>query len=151
MDWQGKPKFFSFIVDYVFGVLCLAFGGYLIYLGGWGRIPHDSRTAYCVLGCIPLLFSILVFSRALVTYGMTQYRVGGEKVEVKSGFFIRKHVSCLLTDIRNVTVSQSLLGAVLGYGQVEITTAATTSNATIKFSGIRDFKLVAAMLQNPEK
>ena len=75
-----------------------------------------------------MIILIVVFSWALSIYGGRQYVVTTHRLISKRGIIKRRSTELLLKKCEGVQVDQSLLGRVLDYGTVNVTTGEATNS-----------------------
>jgi uncharacterized membrane protein YdbT with pleckstrin-like domain len=83
---------------------------WLLISGTWSNITW-----------IPLVIAFLVLLAAFVKWQSSDFAVTNKRVMMKVGVFRTRSVELLLSKIEAVAVDQSLLGRVLGYGDIVVT------------------------------
>ena len=83
---------------------------WLLISGTWSNITW-----------IPLVIAFLVLLAAFVKRQSSDFAVTNKRVMMKVGVFRTRSVELLLSKIEAVAVDQSLLGRVLGYGDIVVT------------------------------
>ena len=77
-----------------------------------------------VLRQASVLFVFLVFFWGLATYGMVRFSsltINTNQILLRTGVFTRQTKGFSLNKIESVNIRQSILGALLGYGTLDIT------------------------------
>ena len=87
-----------------------------------------------VIVCIMLLILVFAFGWAISIYGGRQYVVTTHRLICKRGIIMRKSFELLLRKCEGVQVEQSILGRILNYGTVLV----TTGEATNRYKHISD-------------
>ena len=83
-------------------------------------------------GLIPLIIAALIITPALIKYFYTNLILYDKKIRGEVGFFKSQTLDAPLDKINDVYVSQGILGRMLGYGNICI----STSSSAFKFKGI---------------
>lgn len=108
------------LLDGVFVILALVF---------WRVL--DSSTALVVWLVPAIVTSVLLVVR-WVPLRMTRYVLTSRRLVRESGLFTRVSVDSYLDKINNVDHRQTLLGRMLGYGDLEIDTASETGTTSFR-------------------
>lgn len=103
------------------GALAALFGS-LFVGGGW----FDSLLVWG--GWVALLVGVILLVRAFVIWWSLVYVVTNHKVMKVSGILRKTAAGAALEKINDTTIAQPLLGRVLGYGTVQVLTAADESD-----------------------
>lgn len=80
----------------------------------------DFRLALQVVGSLLLLIGLIDLGRALFVQWTTEIAVTNKRVIHKRGFIRRDTAEMNMDKVESVTVGQSLLGRLLGYGTVTV-------------------------------
>lgn len=70
---------------------------------------------------VVLLIGVLMLVPPFVSYQTTELGVTNKRVIVKTGLIRRRTIELLLRQVEAISVDQSLLGRLLGYGSITIT------------------------------
>ena len=70
---------------------------------------------------VVLLIGVLMLVPPLVSYQTTELGVTNKRVIVKTGLIRRRTIELLLRQVEAISVDQSLLGRLLGYGSITLT------------------------------
>ena len=70
------------------------------------------------LAFIPLAFATWFFFVALIDFFFSEYAVTNQRVFMKEGLIWRTSVETMLTSVAKSELQQSILGRILGYGQL---------------------------------
>ena len=97
---------------------------------GVAFIPVDPIAIVCLV----LGIWIFAFAWAISIYGGRQYVVTTHRLIFKRGIIMRRSFELLLRKCEGVQVEQSILGRILGYGSVLV----TTGEATNRYKHIRN-------------
>jgi uncharacterized membrane protein YdbT with pleckstrin-like domain len=91
-------------------VLVLIVGVVLLFFPGLTQ----ARTVVLVIG-------VLMLIPPFVSYQTTELGVTNKRVIVKTGLIRRRTIELLLRQVEAISVDQSLLGRLLGYGSITLT------------------------------
>ena len=72
-------------------------------------------------GLVVLLLGVVMLVPPFVTYRTTELGVTNRRVIVKTGLVRRRTLELLLRQVEAISVDQSLLGRVLGFGSITLT------------------------------
>lgn len=126
---------------------------FLAHILNVGQNYVDSMSTY---GLIPMVSMIGVISMASALLNMTygyyvrRYQVGPDMIETFYGLVSRKMQRIEYRHIRSVNVDQGLIGRLLNYGMVEISTAANEGGDLI-FNNVADPTLVQEQIYRRKK
>jgi membrane protein YdbS with pleckstrin-like domain len=81
-------------------------------------------------GLVVLLIGVTMLARAFVIWWSEQYFVTNQKVMKISGILRKTAEGSALEKINDIKISQTLLGRMLGFGTLQVLTAADESNLT---------------------
>jgi len=81
---------------------------------------------------IPLIIAVLIILPALIKYFCTNIILYDKKIRGEIGFLKKQTLDAPLDKINDIYVSQGILGRILGYGNINI----STSSSTFNFKGI---------------
>ena len=87
-----------------------------------------------LLGTIFGIFGILSLWQAILYKKSSEYVITNKRLILKTGIIARKSVEIMLTKCEGVSLEQSILGRILGYG----TLVTTTGGVTTRFKKIVD-------------
>ena len=73
-----------------------------------------------MLGLILLIFAIITWIGACITYYSSEYGLTTKRVLVKVGFIRRRSIEILLQRVESIQVDQTLWGRLWGYGTIII-------------------------------
>jgi uncharacterized membrane protein YdbT with pleckstrin-like domain len=74
-----------------------------------------------VFGVILFLVGIIALISSAVRYATSEFGITDRRVMMKSGFIRRNSLELLLDKIEGVSVDQSILGRIVGYGNIIVT------------------------------
>jgi uncharacterized membrane protein YdbT with pleckstrin-like domain len=92
-------------------------------------------TAGSWFGAGLLLFGLVSAASAVIAYKYSRYEVTAIGVVVSVGWLSRRRVETTFGKVTDVTTTQSLLGRLLGYGDIRINTAGS-NDVAVAFSGV---------------
>lgn len=149
--WSGSPEKISFFDFYVLGIIGAMFASVFLYVIFFFSKRDDVENwMYVFVGILFVLFlTIAVCSFFMPYLGVktTRYSISDTSVCVERGIFSKRKTAVMLTDVRSVSVRQSLFGRIFGIGDVLIATAATTEEKPL-ITGIKDFSSVEAIIRS---
>lgn len=86
----------------------------------WASTQADpANPVYAVAGIV-LLIGLTLFLAAFIRRLSSEFAVTNKRVIIKLGLFSRRSVEILLTKVEAITVDQTLLGRIFGYGSITI-------------------------------
>ena len=74
-----------------------------------------------IVGGIGTLIGLLAGIRAFTEYKTSEFGVTNKRVIIKVGFFRRRTLELLLRQVEAISVEQSIVGRMLGFGSVTLT------------------------------
>lgn len=148
--WRGQPAVVYFLLNYLIAVLLLLSGSFITICGFFAE-ERDNKPILWVWGGMIFFLGIAIILGTILSRKFTSFSLTRSKLISKSGVLVAKEISCNLEDVRNITITQSLLERIVGCGKIEISSAATTGNASIRFWGIQDFREVAELIERNRK
>jgi uncharacterized membrane protein YdbT with pleckstrin-like domain len=110
----------SFITNFFFGVVLIALASVLQFTS---LAPVDLRTPAAIIVFVLTLFPIISFFRVYFAWQNEEYFVTNRRVIQASGVFSKRVLDSSLDKINDVALTQSFLGRILDYGNIEILTA----------------------------
>jgi uncharacterized membrane protein YdbT with pleckstrin-like domain len=93
-----------------------------IALAGWGATNADvnaNTPIYAIAGVV-FLVGLTLFLLAFIRRISSEFAVTNKRVIIKIGLLSRRSVEILLTKVEAITVDQTLLGRIFGYGSIII-------------------------------
>lgn len=112
-----------FLGPIIWAIIALIF--FITYIGG------DVEFA-SVIAVVLAIIALFTFFRALITKFSSEYVLTSKRLIMKSGIISRNTLELILTKCEGISIDQSILGRIFGYGTI----VATTGGATNKFSKI---------------
>ena len=94
---------------------------------------------FMIVGGVFLLAALVAFNRALIARISSDYAVTNKRVILKTGLLSRSITELMLAKCEGISFDQPLLGKILGYGTLIITTGGV-SNYFHKIADPRDFR-----------
>jgi uncharacterized membrane protein YdbT with pleckstrin-like domain len=98
--------------------LALALAGLVVIF--WPPPSPDVRLVLQVIGALLVILGLVDLARALFVQWTTEIAVTNKRVIHKRGFIRRDTAEMNMDKVESVTVGQSLLGRLLGYGTVTV-------------------------------
>ena len=86
----------------------------------WSVTNPDSANALYPVAGVLLLVGFTLFLVAFIRRRSSEFAVTDKRVIIKVGLFSRRSVEILLTKVEAITVEQTLLGRIFGYGTIII-------------------------------
>lgn len=123
--YRAKIHWSIFLPAIIWGILALIFT--VAYIS---EADEDIESVAVIFWFI----AAFCFIRELIEKLSSEYALTNKRLIMKSGIIARRTVELMLTKCEGVSVDQSILGRLLGYG----TLLATTGGATNKFRKIAD-------------
>jgi uncharacterized membrane protein YdbT with pleckstrin-like domain len=111
----------SWIV-YLKSVLVLLIGAALLVWGAQsgGALDIDQDNPLYAVGGLVLLVGLTLFFTAFIRRRSCEFAVTNKRVIIKIGLISRRSVELLLTKVEAISVDQTLLGRIFGYGSITI-------------------------------
>jgi uncharacterized membrane protein YdbT with pleckstrin-like domain len=95
---------------------------------------------YRAYAWIPLLLAFLLMLPALVRRQSSDFAVTNKRVMMKSGVFTTHSVELMLNKIEAISVNQSFIGRLFGYGDIVVTGSGGTHEAFSRIQGPLEFR-----------
>ena len=114
--YSTKLHWFVYLWAIFFFVICLVLAG-----AAWSMA--DKQSASLALGIAALIFALLTLSsalRALIQRATTELAVTDQRVIYKTGLLARHTLEMSRAKVESVTVDQTLLARIFGYGTVTV-------------------------------
>jgi uncharacterized membrane protein YdbT with pleckstrin-like domain len=92
----------------------------LIWTLGTIFLLFNSNPIIFKLAACPGLLALLTWINQILIYITSEFAITNKRVMMKEGFFVLHASELRLSTVSNMTVNQSLLGQILGYGIVVI-------------------------------
>lgn len=89
-------------------------------VGLWGTTSPDSANAFYPVAGVLFLAGLTLFLLAFIRRRSSEFAVTNKRVIIKIGLLSRRSVEILLTKVEAITVEQTLLGRIFGYGTIII-------------------------------
>lgn len=151
ISWEGRPSPAAFLMTYGTGTLAFLFGIFCAFMFIFSS-PDNQRRELLVGGMvITCILAIFCFLYSYITRKTTHYSIKGNKVLCRTGMLSMNENFIDIGDIRSISISQTLIERLTGCGDILISSAATSANASICFWGIKDYRHVVALLENARK
>lgn len=125
--------FLSPIKYFVIGVLCLSIESDPD--GGSGYLP--------AIGIILILWSFGSLISTFINYKTSEFGITDKRVMAKTGLIKRHSLEILLSKMESIVVDQSVLGRILGYGNLIYIGTGGTRDKFIRISSPTLFKKIA--------
>jgi len=128
------------VVGALLGVLGLA-----LVAGGYMASGKDrSYGGMIFLGSLLLIGAAISIGTGVIRRNSTEVALSNRRVLIKTGFVSRKTVEVTLAKVESVSVSESFLGRMLGYGDLMVR---GTGGTTESFSKIANPKELSRQVQ----
>lgn len=128
--WSGSPTALSLLGRLLRAGLMVMAGLFAsLLIGSDGTVPGIG------LGGLFILFGLGLAISAFLAYRYSRYEVTSAGVVVSTGWLSRRRVETTFSKVTDVTTTQTLLGRLLGYGDIRINTAGSTDVA-VAFNGV---------------
>ena len=118
VQYEANVSLLPFLLDLIFGVVL--FVGGIISLGmtlkgKLGAIPLET-----VLGGGLILWGLFVLVKPIIIKETTELVITNRRIIAKVGLISRHTIEINLSKVESISVSQSILGRLLNYGDLEI-------------------------------
>ncbi len=123
----------SFVTNFFFFVVLIALASILQFTS---LAPVDLRTPAAIIAIVLVFFPIISFLRVFFVWQNEEYFVTNRRVIQASGIFSKRVLDSSLDKINDVALTQSFLGRILDYGNIEILTASEI--------GVNELEMIAA-------
>ena len=80
------------------------------------RVVYEAKLHWIVFISFRALFTL--FIAPLIDYLTSEFAVTNKRIIIKVGFISRRTLELNLSKVESVTVNQSILGRILGYGTI---------------------------------
>lgn len=130
--FRTKKHFIIFYMPIVWAVMTVAF---LL-------TPNDIIHK---LAFLPAVVAIITGFNQWLLYVTSDFAVTNKRIVMREGFFFRHMNEMRLATVSNMTVNQSLLGQLLGYGTVVVSPFGASSDIFTEISRPFDFQKAAQM------
>lgn len=121
-----------------FRAIFLAIPGLACLLISISGVSGDEEL-FAIVGAVFMLLALVAFCRALVDRLCSEYAVTNKRVILKTGLLSRSVTELMLAKCEGISFDQPLLGKILGYGTLIITTGGI-SNLYHKIDEPRAFR-----------
>jgi uncharacterized membrane protein YdbT with pleckstrin-like domain len=122
--YRTRLHWLLFILPILFTALVLSPIAWLMANGTWKSFAW-----------IPLALGLLVLVATFIKRQSSDFAVTNKRVMMKVGVFATRSIELLLNKIEAIAVNQSLMGRVLGYGDIAVTGSGAPKN---RFRGSKD-------------
>ena len=119
----------KFLLSYIVGLLC--FAGAIALL----VVSRNNSDVPAVAAAAPFVIGVIVILVALIRRSTTELALTDRRIIAKRGFISRDTVEMNLSKVESLYVNQSLMGRMLGYGDV---TVVGTGSSLEPLQGIAD-------------
>jgi len=118
VQYEASVSLLPFLLDLIFGV-ALFVGGIIslgmTFKGKLGAIPLET-----VLGGGLILWGLFVLVKPIIIKETTELVITNRRIIAKVGLVSRHTIEINLSKVESISVSQSILGRLLNYGDLEI-------------------------------
>lgn len=136
--WNGAPSYQSMLGR-------LASAGVMLLAGGVFLGLALSGLTGTWFGSILLLVGLGSGVSAVIAYKYSRYEVTAAGVVVTTGWLSRRRVETTFAKVTDVTTTQTLLGRLMGYGDIRINTAGS-NDVAVAFTGVARPQEVKAII-----
>lgn len=91
------------------------------------QIIIDGKQFYVLMFMISIWAFIYLFIKAIVTKISAEYALTNKRLIMKRGIISRKSLELILTKCEGISVDQHILGRLLGFGTIIVTTGGVTN------------------------
>ena len=127
--YRTRLHWLLFILPVLFTVLVLSPIAWLMANGSWKDFTW-----------IPLALSLLVLVATFIKRQSSDFAVTNKRVMMKVGVFATRSIELLLNKIEAIAVNQSLMGRILGYGDIAVTGSGGTRESFSRIQGPLEFR-----------
>jgi uncharacterized membrane protein YdbT with pleckstrin-like domain len=127
--YRTRLHWLLFILPVLFTVLVLSPIAWLMANGTWRNFAW-----------IPLALGLLVLVATFIKRQSSDFAVTNKRVMMKVGVFATRSIELLLNKIEAIAVNQSLMGRILGYGDIAVTGSGGTKESFSRIQGPLDFR-----------
>lgn len=85
-----------------------------------GAFNIDNNNPLDALGGVVLLIALTLFFFAFIRRRSCEFAVTNKRVIIKMGVISRRSIELLLTKVEAITVDQTLVGRIFGYGSITL-------------------------------
>lgn len=103
---------------------------------------------YALVGIILLLLALRVLVESLVHKYASEFAVTNKRVFLKKGFYKRETLELMLNKTEGIKIQQGILGRVLGYGTIIVTTGGATNAFKLVMNPQRFRKEINEQIEN---
>jgi uncharacterized membrane protein YdbT with pleckstrin-like domain len=127
--YRTRLHWLLFILPLLFTVLVLSPIAWLMANGTWKDFAW-----------IPLALGLLVLVATFIKRQSSDFAVTNKRVMMKVGVFATRSIELLLNKIEAIAVNQSLMGRILGYGDIAVTGSGGTKESFSRIQGPLKFR-----------
>jgi uncharacterized membrane protein YdbT with pleckstrin-like domain len=127
--YRTRLHWLLFIVPILFTVFVLFPITWLMVNGSWKSFAW-----------IPLAFGLVFLVATFIKRQSSDFAVTNKRVMMKVGVFATRSIELLLNKIEAIAVNQSLMGRVLGYGDIAVTGSGGTKESFSRIQGPLEFR-----------
>ena len=122
IEFEMKPHWRGLILPVIWLVLTVFIGAWLFTLmGGWDNVVETiGRPAVIIIGLIIVIVWVV---RPFLYWVTTQYVFTNRRIITRAGVISKKGRDMPLAKVNNVSFEVGVLGRILNYGRLEITSA----------------------------
>lgn len=122
IEFEMKPHWRGLILPVIWLILTVFIGAWLFTLmGGWDNIVETiGRPAVIIIGLIIIIVWVV---RPFLYWVTTQYVFTNRRIITRAGVISKKGRDMPLAKVNNVSFEVGVLGRILNYGRLEITSA----------------------------
>jgi uncharacterized membrane protein YdbT with pleckstrin-like domain len=102
-----------------------------------------------LLALIPVAAALLSWIRPWLERRSSEFAVTNKRVIIKLGFFSTRSVELLLSKIEGISVTQSLMGRMMGFGEIVVTGSGGTQERFDHIQAPLDFRQAVQAATEP--
>jgi uncharacterized membrane protein YdbT with pleckstrin-like domain len=132
--FHGHPAWLSMLGFYLRGLLLAVLAGVIAGLATWAAAGHVDA-GWVVLAVLAVFIAVL--SSGLLRRARTTYTITNERLTIELGLLAKSVHQTRLDRVQNVNSRQTLLGRMLGVGNIDFDTAGEAGFDFV-FRGVAD-------------
>jgi len=108
-------------------------------------VVHEARPHWIIFVSLRALFTLWIGS--LIAWFTNEYAITNKRIIVKEGLIARRTLEMNLSKVESVNVDQSILGRILGYGNLRIIGTGGTREPVYRIGRPLEFRKAFQQLQ----
>ena len=118
VQYEAHISLLSFLSRFIVGIILAIVGIYSF------TIPINEKVGNIsvenILGCALLVWGVYVLAWPMITKETTELVITNRRIIAKFGLISRYTIEINLSKVESISVSQSILGRILNYGDLQI-------------------------------